>query len=273
MAVGDALGLPREGLSRSRASRLFGGSPLRMQFLGKCGMISDDAEHAVFTAQALQASAGDPQAFARNLAWRLRGWLLGLPAGIGLATLRAVLRLCIGVPPSRSGVHSAGNGAAMRAPILGAVILDLDTLRAHVQASTRLTHTDPRAEAGAWLIARAAHAGNVSDPRPMLDELGTDIVDDELHRNIMLIAPHLARGATPADYADALGLAHGVSGYVNHTVPVALYCWLRYPDDFRTAVESAILLGGDTDTVGAIVGGLAGATLGADAIPNEWLLS
>jgi hypothetical protein len=54
-------------------------------------------------------------------------------------------------------------------------------------------------------------------------------------------------------------------------VPVALYCWLRWPGDFRRAVEEAILLGGDADTVGAIVGGLVGATAGAASIPEEWL--
>jgi hypothetical protein len=56
-----------------------------------------------------------------------------------------------------------------------------------------------------------------------------------------------------------------------HTVPVALYAWLRYPDDFRTAVQSAIRCGGDTDTVAAVTGALVGARLGPSGIPAEWL--
>ena len=68
-----------------------------------------------------------------------------------------------------------------------------------------------------------------------------------------------------------LGLEHGVTGYIYHTVPMALYGWLRSPADFRRAVEDVIALGGDADTTGAIVGALAGATLGARAIPTDWL--
>lgn len=63
----------------------------------------------------------------------------------------------------------------------------------------------------------------------------------------------------------------GISGYINATVPAAIFCWLRYKGDFRTSVETAVALGGDTDTVGAIVGGLAGASVGEEGIPQEWL--
>ena len=54
-------------------------------------MISDDTEHTLFVAQALLAHPNDPAAFQRCLAWKLRLWLLGLPAGIGFATLRSIL--------------------------------------------------------------------------------------------------------------------------------------------------------------------------------------
>src|SRR5205814_2160234 len=83
-AVGDAIGLPREGLSRRRALRLFGDSPLRHRLVFGRGLISDDTEHACMTAQALLASQGEPKRFARSLAWRLRGWFLTLPGGVGL---------------------------------------------------------------------------------------------------------------------------------------------------------------------------------------------
>src|SRR5258708_4107970 len=63
----------------------------------------------------------------------------------------------------------------------------------------------------------------------------------------------------------------GLSGYIYHPVPVAVYCWLRAGGAFRIALEDAIGLGGDTDTVGAIVGALCGATAGARGIPQEWV--
>lgn len=68
-----------------------------------------------------------------------------------------------------------------------------------------------------------------------------------------------------------MGFERGVSGFVNHTVPAAIFCWLRYSADLRSAVEAAVLLGGDADTVGAITGALAGATLGPAAIPESWI--
>src|SRR4051812_47375719 len=95
-AAGDALGVPREALSPRRAARLFGAPPLRPRFLFGRGMTSDDPEHACLLAQALLRRPGDPDAFARSLAWGLRGWFLGLPAGVGKATLRACLKLYLG---------------------------------------------------------------------------------------------------------------------------------------------------------------------------------
>jgi len=63
----------------------------------------------------------------------------------------------------------------------------------------------------------------------------------------------------------------GVSGFVLHTVPAALFCWLASPGDFRRSVETMLRMGGDADSTGAIVGGLAGATVGASGIPAEWV--
>ena len=75
-------------------------------------MISDDTEHTLMVAQSLLKHPDDADAFARSLAWRLRWWVLGLPAGVGLATARACLKLWLGFSPERSGIWSAGNGPA-----------------------------------------------------------------------------------------------------------------------------------------------------------------
>ena len=104
-AVGDSLGLPAEGMSRQRIRARWGGV-WRHRFLFGRGMVSDDTEHTLFVAQALLTHPGDPIAFQRCLAWKLRLWLLGLPAGIGLATLKAILKLWLGISPNRSGVWS-----------------------------------------------------------------------------------------------------------------------------------------------------------------------
>lgn len=169
-AVGDALGLPYENVSPGRAAMLLG-PPDRYRFLFGRGMISDDTEHACLVAAALAASACDPVGFERELARGLRWWLVGLPAGLGWATLRACLRLWCGFSPACSGVPSAGNGPAMRSAVLGAAIGDLAQLAETVRRSTRITHTDPRAEVGAQAVALAACIAcrTSGDPRPAFE--------------------------------------------------------------------------------------------------------
>lgn len=60
------------------------------------------------------------------------------------------------------------------------------------------------------------------------------------------------------------------SGYVLHTLEAALWCLLN-SNDYKSAALKAVNLGRDTDTVGAITGGLAGILYGAESIPSEWL--
>jgi len=272
-AVGDSLGLPREGLTRRRAGRLYPG-PLRQRLVLGRGMLSDDTEHACMTAQALLAAEGDARRFATSLAWRLRWWLLALPPAIGLGTLRALVRAWLGFSPQRSGVRSAGNGAVMRAPIIGAWFADPDRIAPFVAASTAITHRDPRAYAGALAIAIAAHhAVHVRElvPGGVLDDIRRRVTDRELLAAIDRVDDALARRRESAALADELGLARGVTGYVHHTVPMCLHAWLASPHNFRGALERIIGLGGDSDTTGAIVGALCGASAGEAAIPAEWL--
>lgn len=274
-AVGDALGLPAEGLSPQRIKRLWGSS-WEHRFLAGHGMISDDTEHTLFVAQSLLQHPNDPIAFQRSLAWKLRFWLLGVPAGIGLATLRAILKLWFGFPPHSSGVHSAGNGPSMRSAIIGAFFSEQAKQRVkYARLCCRLTHTDPRAEiaaqavaeATAWIVNRDGQCnGFLSD----LASNGT--ADNEWHQILKRMNRSLSLHHDPVQFAEELGLSCGVSGYSYHSVPVALYAWLRYPDNFRAALESALNCGGDTDTVGAITGALAGVSVGVEGIPSDWLM-
>lgn len=275
-AVADALGLPLEGLSARRGQRLFPDLDGYHLVLGR-GFCSDDTEHACLTAQALIVSGADDQAFARDLARRLRWWLLGMPAGIGLATLKGIVRLWLGFPPDRAGVWSAGNGPAMRAALLGLCHgAGPVELRRFVRAATRLTHTDPRAEMGAYAVALAAHFAAADGDAPDLRylarlraELGAE--GRELAELLERAAASAAAGEATSGFAASIGCARGVSGFVLHTVPVAIHAWLRHPDDYRAAVVGAIRCGGDTDTVAAIVGALVGLRVGKAGIPPQWI--
>lgn len=271
-AVGDALGLPYEALSRQRQHRFCPRLEGHHFFFGR-GMVSDDTEHSCLVLQAVIAAGGDPDRFARALAWRLRFWMLGLPASIGLATLRALCKLWLGFPPHRSGVYSAGNGPAMRAAVLGVCYGDdPERLREFVRASTRLTHTDPKAEWGAYAVALAAHfSAGRSTPEEFHKALA-ERLSPEAGEFLDLVGQAAASaGRTTEEFASSLGLDHGVSGYTLHTVPVALHAWMRHPLDYRQAVVGAIRCGGDTDSVAAIVGGIVGAHVGRAGIPEQWI--
>jgi ADP-ribosylglycohydrolase len=272
-ALGDALGLPAEGLSRRRIARLGWNGRWRQRFLCGRGMTSDDTEHTVFVAESLLRSPPDPNAFARLLAWRLRLWLLAVPAGIGFATLRACLKLWLGFPPSRSGVYSAGNGPAMRAAIIGAWFAgDRAGLDAFVRASTTLTHTDPRAFTGALAVALCAESAMLARDGTMTLAALTESApeDAEWQGCLARIRLGLANGWKVETFCRELGCPNGVSGYIYQTVPVAVFAFLQ-ARDFRTALEDALDCGGDTDTVGAITGALLGCRFGVATLPSEWL--
>lgn len=280
-ALGDALGLPFERLSPQQRRRIWGEEierGLEMCFLPNRGMVSDDTEHALFTARALLESRGSSERFARVLASEFRHWSLTLPPGVGMATLRAGFKSLLFLPAAKIGVFSAGNGPAMRAPILGAFFGDgTAQLRDFCRISTRLTHTDPKAEWGAFAIALAAsHAAQGGgDGRRFVRDLSEWSDDSEAAKEMISLVKRAvnsaSRGQSALEFCAELGLQNGVTGYIFHTVPVVLQCWLRYPQDFRAGVQEIILCGGDSDSTGAILGGILGASVGADALPAGWI--
>lgn len=108
-------------------------------------------------AQAMLASEGDVDKFTRKFGWELRLWLFGLPAGVGLATARAMIKLWIGFSPKNSGVFSAGNGSVMRTSIIAAYFPDDAGQRLeYVKAQTRVTHSDPKAVIASLAVTELA---------------------------------------------------------------------------------------------------------------------
>ncbi|HTH46467.1 MAG TPA: ADP-ribosylglycohydrolase family protein [Candidatus Limnocylindria bacterium] len=273
-AIGDALGLPAENLSPDRIRKWWRGE-WRMRLLFGQGLISDDTEHTLMVAQALLTHPEDAVAFQRSLAWKLRWWFVGLPGGVGLATAKACLRLWLGFPAHRAAVRSAGSGPAMRSAILGAYFAhDPDRRRAFVAASTGLTHRSWQAETAAQAVAECAALTRQSQGQPqvtsVLATLRSLSPEAEWQTVLSRIESGLAAQGSVAEFACTMGLERGVTGYALHVVPVAIFAWLRHPDDFRTALTAALDCGGDTDTVGAILGALCGAAVGKAGIPAEW---
>jgi ADP-ribosylglycohydrolase len=248
--------------------------PVRQRFIGSFGMMSDDTEHTFLLAQALLTEPLDAAAFQRVLARKLRWWLAALPAGVGFATLRAILKLWLGVSPDRSGVWSAGNGPAMRSALLGVFFAhDAERRTVFVRASAQLTHRDPRAETSAravaecasWMTQPGEEVGSLLAKLEQLDR------GSEWNSCMALLGVALSSDFTVSQFAQQLGAGRGVSGYAFQSVPVAVYAALRHRTNFQDAIAAAIGCGGDTDTVATITGALVGARLGEGGIPPAWI--
>jgi ADP-ribosylglycohydrolase len=172
----------------------------------------------------------------------------------------------------------------MRAAIFG-ILPNHRQRAAFVAAATRLTHTDPKALMGALAVANLAaltlqkqEAGPPSRAEVLRilrepefdDSANLPPPDAEWLLRVEQMEAAWREDCSVLDFAERLGCAKGVGGYVYQTVPVAIYAWFRHFGDFRAAVTAVVECGGDTDTVAAIVGALAGAN-GLARIPPDWI--
>jgi len=167
-------------------------------------------------------------------------------------------------------VCSAGNGAAMRAAIVGAFISDRPRERATFGRSlAEVTHRDVRAVEGALYVAEMT-AGCLEDPdgtpRAACQGRARRIVNNIELGNAVDRARDLS---LVVDESLEAARALGTTGFVVHSVAFATYCFLRHGDDPLSAITKAICAGGDTDTIGAIPGGWLGALFGESGLPHD----
>ncbi len=262
-ALGDAVGLPCEGMSARRIARQFGRIE-RFRLLGATGYVSDDTEQSALVAQAIARHPSDAGAAALDFQRALLGWFLRGPWGIGLATIRACLKILLGF--RSSGVRSAGCGAAMRSPVVGAIFAeDVARRRTMAQALAEVTHTDPRAVSAAVFTADAAAACALAagGAAPTFDD-AIEATDSAPLREALRRAALLARGQGGVEPASR---EIGTSGFAVHAVPFALFCFLRHRGDPMASIRCAVEAGGDTDTIAAIAGSWCGALRGERGLP------
>jgi len=170
---------------------------------------------------------------------------------------------------------SFGNGSAMRIAPVGCLCFDdLDALRTLAEQTSRLSHSHPYGMEGGTLQAAAVALALRRDPREPFgaDEYVGEMIDfcdDERKRlsgRLAAIQRILARSPTVGEVVAALG--NGITTF--ESVPTAIYSFVTHADSFRDAVVYAVNLGGDTDTIGAMTGAIAGAYHGVTAIPRDW---
>jgi poly(ADP-ribose) glycohydrolase ARH3 len=260
-AVGDALGASFEGTLKPRISK--------MPFNGKW---TDDTHMMLGIAESLVANGEMNEKHMmerfmenhRQEPWR--GY------GPGPPTIFQMIRE--GIPWNQAagrlfhGDGSFGNGSAMRVAPIGLLYhQDPKTLREMAHRSSALTHTHELGMEGAAIQAYAVSLAlrwNRIDPLEFLGEIErfaqTDEYKEKMHNAANLL------GADPDEVIRSLG--HSVESF--RSVPTAIYSFARNPRDFSDAVTYAISLGGDTDTIGAMCGAIAGAHHGEEGIPEKW---
>jgi len=265
-AIGDALGAPLEGWSSARVVKVYGDAG-RLELVG--GRYTDDTEQMIGVAESLVRHAGfDGADMARTLVRNMnpkRGYGPGSRAAF--ERLRAGARWDEAAQGLFGGRGSYGNGAAMRiAPVGLLYYADRKKLREVAYCSSQITHTHELGKEGAALQAFAIALALRDERDEMLSQL-EDFVQHELYKEKLRRMERLLRaGARSGEIIAELG--NGMAAF--DSVPTAIYSFLRY-EDFERSVASAIRLGGDTDTIGAMTGAICGAYYGDQAIPSEWL--
>jgi ADP-ribosylglycohydrolase len=297
-AVGDALGMPVEGLSHQNVRTYYKGikayrADENRGDLG-AGQWTDDTQLTFALARALTDAPDAPDAWPARAA---EGYVALLPRARrwGRTTTAAVERLADGAaPPAAADPEGrASNGAAMRAAPLGCWWAAPGAARTDAFAALapvlRVTHAHPAALAAglgqAWAVRWAcAHDGGVRFDRAafwadlvaatheaetylagVLPGMADDGPDRRVSARLRGLADQLR--AFPLDLRDACG---GVGVAADEAWPFAVAMFARNAPVLEGSLLSAINVGGDADTVGAMLGALLGALHGWSAFPDEW---
>jgi len=291
LAIGDALGMPTQSLSRpdivARYGGLLGafepGPPDHRLAAGlPAGTVTDDTEQAVLLARLVIDGRGqvDPAELASRLlgleeSMRTRG-LLGL---LGPSTTKALNAILTGASIEDAGRSGTTNGAAMRITPVGVATPpgDLGLLVDRVVAASRVTHNTGIALAGAAAVAAAASAGIEGATVPEAVRFAAGAADAAARRGHWAAgadvgarirwAAGLAAGLGPELVMDIVYRLVGTSLATQESVPAAFAVATASPDDPWLACRIAASAGGDCDSIAAMTGAICGACHGVEAFP------
>ena len=291
LAIGDALGMPTQLMSREqvreRFGRLTGFEPADPDHPIAAGMpagsITDDTEQALIVAEALVKGGGhvDPVEFSRSLIeWEHRMRARGSLDLLGPSTTRAIAAVLDGAPIAEAGRFGSTNGAAMRIAAVGIAVssTDLTTLVDRVVEASLVTHNTGVAIAGASAVAAAISAGidgaSLADSIHLAIEAaalgatrGYWVAAASVARRIRW-ATELAEASSPEASEHEIYDLIGTSLASQESVPAAFGILATFPDDPWTACLAAASLGGDSDTIAAMVGAIGGAVHGLAGFPE-----
>jgi ADP-ribosylglycohydrolase len=273
VAIGDALG----DVARTQDNHFLYG--VTMDF-GK-GIVSstDDTDFALFTAKILIDTRGVVTDAAVLDAWKKHVVTLDELKRGGASERDAALNIRRGLTAPETGIHNAysmSDGAAMRATPIGVVCAgDVAAAKRITEIEARISHS---AE-GLWGAQAVAAAVAIAMVNGTVDEIYQAAIDvapktSWLRHNLLLADSIIRKSGRELEGAwmplhDALRSEYKAA--VPEAVPSALAVFKLANGDFRKGMIYGSNFGRDSDTIAAIVGGLAGALHGAKSIPAPWI--
>ncbi|MBR3721807.1 MAG: ADP-ribosylglycohydrolase family protein [Selenomonadaceae bacterium] len=284
-AIGDALGVPveftsRDGLERHPVKSMMGYGTYDVP----AGAWSDDTSMTLCLLESLgRLGKVDYNDVMQNfLKWMRKSEFTPTDHifDIGVTTSEALLNFENGINPLSCGgedEHSNGNGSLMRiAPIAlylyaksGNNLTEEDLKVTH--NLSKLTHAHPKSQMGCGIYVFVA-----------VEILAGKKLNEAIKAGVEKSHNFYGSQSEFAAELDIYGRIWDIkklaklkdyniesTGYVVYSLEAALWCLLT-TDDYAECVLKAVNLGGDTDTIGAIAGGLAGLYYGIDNIPVDW---
>ena len=282
LITGDALGVPvefksREYLKENPVTGMIGYGTHNQP----PGTWSDDSSMALCTADELTKGYdldNIAQSFAR---WNFEDhWTPhGEVFDRGIATMKAMDKIWEGTPPTQAGgtdEYSNGNGSLMRILPLLYITLPVETLKERfriIKEISSVTHAHIRSCLACFYylefarhlvkeknssLADAYAAANTSF-KELVYELSIDQKETEKFNRLL-----------SGKIEELPEEEVRTEGYVIYTLEASIWCLLN-SKNYKEAVLRAVNLGEDTDTTGAVTGGLAGLYYGKEAIPQEWI--
>jgi ADP-ribosyl-[dinitrogen reductase] hydrolase len=260
-AIGDAMGGPYEGQI----------GPVSVDF-SRPWALSDDTQLTLATCEAISFSGAiSPEAIAQ----RFVDWFVARRVtGMGASTLKALTHLAAGghwALSGRSGEMAAGNGAAMRiAPLAFCLDPEIEEDRRLIRRVCEITHKNDEASIGALAMVmaiRSAACAQAGMNEYLLTEIASKLPDTRLRDRLIEISA-CGRRTRALELAERFGS----SGYVVHSVPLAVFCARRAAEvPFSELLIEVISAGGDTDTIASMTGQIAGTRLGLANLPREFV--
>ncbi|MFD7294496.1 ADP-ribosylglycohydrolase family protein [Streptomyces sp. NPDC059897] len=294
LALGDALGMPTQVMSRADVVRVYGtltgfepaGADNPVSAGMPAGSVTDDTDQAVIVARLLVEGGGhvDPLRFAEELlCWEKEMKAKGSFDLLGPSTKAALDAVARGTDPKEAGKHGTTNGAAMRVTPVGIAFSyapgDTDTFLDRVVESCQVTHDTTVGIAGAAAVAAAVSTGiaggtldDVFEAAVAASAAGSRrghwIAGASVSARIAAVRD-LVAGLDEAAALNRIEALIGTSVASQESVPAAFAVLaLTGGDPWRSALLAANL-GGDSDTIAAIAGAVAGSLHGLSGLPAD----